>query len=863
MTKDTLTLESLWQAAEFQPNRRQEAAIKYVDGPLYLPAGPGSGKTKVLLWRALNLIVFHGIEPQEIFLSTFTEKAARQLKEGIRTLLGYASAKNGREYDITRMYVGTVHSLCQRLTLDRRFAAQAQRPAAPHLLDELGQYFFMYQKDHWDAITKTQSDANSFVNQCCESSASRSRHRAVGNCAAFFNRLSEECIDPVEGRRRSRNSDLKALLRMYERYAALLAAETPPTTDFSLLQRAGLAALQKSGGGRPPFRHVIIDEYQDTNTIQEQLFFELAKLHKNICVVGDDDQALYRFRGATVENFVQFPKRCRKVLGKDPKEIVLNVNYRSRRSIVDFCKTFIEDDSCDWRRSSRSGEYCRVTNKDLEAKSDDSRPAVVASTPDAPDSVCDEIADLVKELIDKCKVQDPNQIAFLYPTLGSAQVSRMVSALSERGLRVYAPRAGNFLECEEPRAVFGLLVRIFGQPGRDERYGGQYEEFHKWLDGTSKLAGELMKDDPLLAKFIEDRKEGIKRVVGDYRALQKVAERAGWDNETIYDPAAMRSVLLSATELSAQARKSLEDGHFEAYVQQRKKQNWRPFRVSYVINRASSLDWTVLDLFYQLCSFRHLRAMFDAAQSQGAAKDEGPICNLGLISQYIGRFVDDYSWSPILTGRFLNDEVFVRTFFGNYMYTLFRLGQSEYENPEDPFPKGRIPFITIHQAKGLEFPVVVLGNPRKKETNQPLEELIDPLLEDDREPLGRRAVFDVRRMFYVALSRAKNMLVIAHYKGQGQHVNEPFDVLLDDDFPRIPDLDTKSIPAATEELSDVPESYSYTGDYQLYDKCPRQYMIFRKYGFVPSRSQTMFFGSLVHQTIEDLHYFLMAERGDA
>jgi DNA helicase-2/ATP-dependent DNA helicase PcrA len=138
MINRPVTLEQLWDAKGFSPNEAQQKAIRHIQGPLYLPAGPGSGKTRVLLWRTLNLIVFHGVAPDAIYLSTFTEKAALQLKEGLRDLLGMASTFTGQPYDITQMYVGTVHSLCQRLLIDRRFYPNRERGKAPSLVDELG-----------------------------------------------------------------------------------------------------------------------------------------------------------------------------------------------------------------------------------------------------------------------------------------------------------------------------------------------------------------------------------------------------------------------------------------------------------------------------------------------------------------------------------------------------------------------------------------------------------------------------------------------------------------------------------------------------------------------------------------------------
>jgi DNA helicase-2/ATP-dependent DNA helicase PcrA len=97
-----VTIERLWKETGFRPNDNQREAILHSSGPLFLTAGPGSGKTRVLLWRTVNLIVFHGVAPEKIFLSTFTEKAALQLKEGLRSLLGMASNYTNQPYDIAR-----------------------------------------------------------------------------------------------------------------------------------------------------------------------------------------------------------------------------------------------------------------------------------------------------------------------------------------------------------------------------------------------------------------------------------------------------------------------------------------------------------------------------------------------------------------------------------------------------------------------------------------------------------------------------------------------------------------------------------------------------------------------------------------
>jgi DNA helicase II / ATP-dependent DNA helicase PcrA len=858
MTPSSLTIQELWEAVKpspFKPNPNQEKAILHTNSPLFLTAGPGSGKTRVLLWRTLNLIVFHNVKPEEIFLSTFTEKAAFQLQEGLRSLLGLVTNITSTPYDISQMYIGTIHSLCQRLIRERKLSTVGKKSVTPVLKDALGQYFYISRRVYWESITQAGNflnDPNTTINQYFGNPSS-SKHVAVSNCISLFNRFSEECLEPSLIKGKVNDEVLNNLIDMYAFYKDSLNLQGKlPQTDFSLVQQEALNILNNSTNSEVIFKHIIIDEYQDTNTIQEKLIFKLATGHKNICVVGDDDQALYRFRGATVENFVEFPRRCQQYLGCGVREIPLNINYRSRHEIVSFYSDFINH--CNWGKISGKGFY-RIANKNIQAHSQDKQTSVVVSTPTKPDNVCAEIAELVKKLLDTQKVQDPNQIAFLYPSLKSAQVQRMINALEDLGLKVYAPRAGRFLEVEEAVAVFGIYLKIFGKPAKGSFAGTDYKDFHKWLDNCVDVANTLIQQDSALAGYVKERQEEIKTVTKDYQIMLQIVEQNKWDLNQPFDIAQMKRPLYAAKGLSDAAKKSLGGSYFERVIKKRIEEG-NPFPLSYVINASTSLDWSVLDLFYRLCIFEYFKAMFDLAET---GKDEGPICNMGLITQYLARFNDEYA--SVITAQFLRDNKFQVTLFMGFLYSLFRLGESEYEDANDPFPKGRIPFLTIHQSKGLEFPIVVLGNARKDDKGpQQVEKIVKPLTDREGEPLERMSTFDIMRMFYVALSRAKNLLVVAHYKGSGQRLSPPFDTIFAGKVTRIPNFDMSVLPAAKEEINDLPKNYSYTSDYLLYQRCPRQYMIFRKYGFVPSRSQTMFFGSVVHKTIEDLHYLLMERR---
>lgn len=851
------TLDDLFAEAGFTPNEAQRQAIGHTDGPLFLVAGPGSGKTRVLLWRTVNLIVFRGVPPERIFLSTFTEKAAKQLKDGLLSLLARVTNRTGQSFDLSKMYVGTVHSLCHRLLDDRTFSPGRTRAEAPVVMDALEQYFHLAAATWWRGAAAHVGhsglieDLRAHVNAYFEPQPSPSRHKAVINLQGFFNRLSEEDLQPGDLLARV-PEDERTLFELYAHYRATLDRKV----DLSLLQQAALRVLAGPAGASA-FDHIIIDEYQDTNAIQERIFFRLAGGSHNLCVVGDDDQALYRFRGATVENFVRFPERCQTHLSQAPTRIELATNYRSRGPIVDQYVRFME--ATDWARP-QSGHY-RLHDKGITAHRQAPGVAVVATTPAPPEDAAAELAALVRRLIDEGRVSDPNQIAFLFPSIKKSKpVERLTAALAGQGLKVYAPRAKRFLEADEPSAMFGLIGHIVGRPPRTEEFDrGEYREFHDWLDASHNQAQDLLKADPRLHRYVKDRQAELALIQKDFAVLKKVVEKAGWNPAGPYDQAIHKRPLATATGLSDRARRALAASHLDR-VADRSREAGRPFTLRYVINRATSVDWGLLDTFYRLVGFDHFKAMFDLAESQ---KDEGPLCNLALTSQYLARYVD--AFPSVLSASAFENSRMQNGFYHAFLFALFRLGEGEFEDAEDPFPKGRIPFLTVHQSKGLEFPVVVLGSVYPANRNpRAVERMVRPYLGQDAEPLDRMGDFDAMRMFYVAQSRAQNLLIIHHPKGVGQQVDRAFKPLLEGTaVTRIPALDVATVPPAKPDETALARRYSYTADYLAYQRCPRQYMLFSKYGFAASRTQTMFFGSLVHQTIEDLHNHLIARRGVA
>lgn len=886
---EKFTIDILFKEYGFTPNESQKEAIMTMEGPLFLTAGPGSGKTRVILWRTVNLIVFHNIKPEEIFLATFTEKAALQLKQGLQSLLSLASTHTGKPYDLGRMYIGTLHSLCQKLLVDRHLNSRKTRQRAPALMDELNQFLFVYNRENLDRIlavgqlSETGTDLYFRINSYFASGpfgATRSRSDCTTNLISFFGRLTEENFATEE-----LNSDDEledAMFRMYLEYKEMLGEKGSARVDFSTLQQAAYDYLCESTTIDQYIKYVIVDEYQDTNTIQELIYFKLSEKTHNICVVGDDDQALYRFRGATVENLVFFAEKTKKYLGVEPKRIDLNINYRSRKEIVDTYTNYIEGG--DWTPGKKKTSY--RLDKNIIANSKDKGTSVVHLSGNKK-TLAEEVAQLVKEMKVKGKITDYNQCAVLFPSLRSngeanSNVREFGEALKAFGIPHYAPRAYNFLYAQECLAMFGLMIKVFepkiDEIDEDKKNKNRKERFHTWLNNCKNFAEKLIDDDPLLEKYIEDLRKQKEASLEVYKMLLKslvkenqffygvgsgdVTSGGTYDDGTTEATPDITAKLAKTKGLPLSVVRLLNGKRLNQLIIQKKKEG-TPLKINYVLARCTSLDWTVLDLFYRFTCFDHFKEMFKKAET---GEDEGPMYNLGMITQYLSTFMENNL--SILSGGSFVRESFNHIFFDGYLYALFNRGETEYEDEEDPFPKGCVAFITIHQSKGLEFPMVVLGSVNKKDGEaRVMDKLVRKLRKDkNAEPLDMISNYDNLRMFYVALSRAKNLMVICQETkkdGTARADNHSSFVQLFENskLSKAEDFEVESIPEANPGDDALPKIYSYTADYLPYLNCPRNYMVFHRFGFVPSRSMTMFFGTLVHESIDDLQQMFNAAKG--
>lgn len=730
-------------------NKAQRTIVGHLDGPLLVIAGPGSGKTYSIVLRALNLLLLNRATPKQLVLCTFTEKAAFEMRDR----LAAAARKVGYAGDLSELTVSTIHSFCNRVITQHRHRTELGH--SYDTLDELTQLLFIFE--HFAEILGSPVD-NLYLNRW------RSRWSAIEGARGYFNKITEELIDSEQ---LSQTSDpfLTAIGNAYGRYERALLDWN--RTDFAHLQRHVYDLLHNSGiagAVTGDIRYVLVDEYQDTNYIQEQILLKLTESSRNLCVVGDEDQSLYRFRGATVRNILEFSQRM-----PGCKIVKLTTNYRSHKNIVDRYDRWMA--SIEWSNPrGASFRYDKTIAADAGASHAD-YPAVVAIWGQDRHDEATRFADLVEFLKTKMVISDFSQVALLLHSVREDHSGPYLSALEAKEIPAFCPRARAYFEIPEVRDLVACFAILFGWHGTGRgEVGGAVAELAEYVDEGIVLLGRRFRAPHLLAK-----------------ALQR------WT--------------------------------FEIHR----------------LRSGEALDMRPADYFYQLLALEPFKS---------GVRNENTARSLAIFSQLLNVFQSYYHYT-VVTHR--NREFLRFHFFNSFLRLLYLGGINEYEDPNQPFPKGHVQVMTVHQAKGLEFPVVVVGSlsTQLSSPKQIDRDLGSFYHRKPFEPENRITLFDRMRLHYVAFSRPEKMLVLTAHELPKGHFATIWQGL-----PQWPNVQKELLASQRFEIRErmpIKKTYSFTGDLKIYETCPRQYQFFRDYDFTPSRSAVIFFGLLVHQTIEDIH----------
>jgi DNA helicase-2/ATP-dependent DNA helicase PcrA len=725
--------------------------IAHDEGPLLVIAGPGSGKTFSLVLRTVNLLLLGRAKPSELVVCTFTEKAAFELRDRIAE----AARRVMYQGDLSELYVSTIHGLCNRILLE--FRHHTPLGAGYDTLDELTELLFLF--DHFADIAAGDSP---YLGRWS------TKWRAIEGMRDYFDKVTEELVEPAT-LRASPDAFVSALGAAYERYQAKLFERN--RVDFAHLQALVHGLLSDPAIGETVVsrvRYVLVDEYQDTNYVQEQVLTKLASATGNICVVGDEDQSLYRFRGATVRNILEFPKSF-----PDCRQVDLTTNYRSHERIVRAYDRWMA--SANW--SNPSGPPFRF-DKTIEPDPDGDfpdYPAVIAIWGQHAKDESERFADLVATLRETGVIADYGQVALLLRSVRDHHSKPYLDALEKRGIPAFCPRARAYFDNEEIKLMVGCFALLFGY----------YEE------GRGNLTGPAL---AALARYVDDCLVAL----AEYAAPHELGS----------------SVLELSQEIDA-----LKD--------------------------RESLDLRPADYFYRLIALEPFRTY---------VKNENRARNLAVFSQLLNAFQNYYHYS-VVTAR--NREYLRFHLFNSFLRLLHDGGINEYEDPDQPFPKGHVQVMTIHQAKGLEFPVVVVGSlDVAGSTAKQVDRDLGPFYHrPEFEPPNRITNFDRLRLHYVAFSRAEKLLVLSSDEQPKAWFGPIWDGL-----PQWPYVKREVLEAQRFKLKDrmpIKKTYSFTGDLKVYETCPRQYEFFRGFDFTPSRSAVIFFGLLVHQTIEEIHRLVL------
>lgn len=779
----------------YQPDVAQRNVICHDDdGLLYVNAGPGSGKTKTLVHRIVYLLMLYPkLRPEDFMILTFSRKAALELT----TRLSKELSDNGISLNTSEMYIGTFHSQCFALRNDYH-----------HLL-----------KPEEKEIDSDDNTLDSY--EIIE---------------LYVNRLLD-------------NPDV-------------------------------LSALSKR------IKFVIVDECQDNSERQWEFLLKLSRAVNNICVVGDYNQSIYRFRRAVPESFLNFPTQFRNEIGAPVTVKSLTKNYRSRKGIIDLCNSYSK-----WC----GGSGVKPAEMEYPGGSDQIT-SVYRTKYNSFEDAGEKIAQLISQFREKGVIHDLSDVAILTYSPPKLNQSGFLPKLSEK-INVYAPHAFFLKENQKIRELIGCALKYFLYTKesfsescksqakdclnaaealcQDPRYSQLKQFLFSRKTSYSHLVRELLKQNPFKWTIHRDEKRRFTQFFRKYDSF-RFQKKYSLENDPFFKYTdSFRKNPSGKIKLSPVIRKLIGCAILQIYnrekafaddkviqkciVEARNLMDKNPDLKAYVEknryyfnhSKASApnekglyfqTDEKLSDILYRLLGYEPFRSYADTPIVSVANADTQQIEQLFCtknIGSMLSAVAEEEKLHPFASVACILEKVWTSAI-------------KEFDDKEYVGIPGFVSVMSVHQVKGLDYPVVIVDidsfrhiNEAKKDTDGGTEE--------------------GRRLFYTACSRAKDLLILADIKNENHaSLNEniadaylketsfPLTTLCDNNG----DVDDSlSLPPAQAQNSDnmtLLRSYSYTGDYSVFSRCPRRYL-YSKLLHYPFNGADVAVGLIAHTVAEKIN----------
>jgi DNA helicase II / ATP-dependent DNA helicase PcrA len=639
-------------------NEPQKEAVLHKDGPIMIIAGAGSGKTKVLTTRIAHLMGHHKVDAFSILALTFTNKAAAEMKERVAKILSSPEV-GGSGTETRNLYIGTFHSVFARI-----LRGEATKIGYPN-------NFTIYDTDDAKSVIKTVINELSLDDKHYKPNTVYSRISSAKNSLVGPEEYATDWAIQQEDTRANR----PAIAQIYAAYCNRCFKNGAMDFDdllfkMYLLLKTNPEALSKY---QRKFKYILIDEYQDTNPSQYEIIKLLGAMNENVCVVGDDAQSIYSFRGATIENILQFQKDYDNV-----KIVKLEQNYRSTKNILEIANEVIGNNKNQlpktlWTENSGGDKIklVRTATDNEEGK---------------------YVADSIQE--EKLRNHFFNhEFAILYRTNAQS--------------RSY----------EESLRRMNIPYRIYGGVSFYQR-----KEIKDYLSYLRLVVNP--NDEEALKRIINYPTRGIGKTSMDRAVLA-----ANENNITLWE------VLNKASTFGYKAGTLEAINNFVMMIRmfQSELQKKNAYDLAVIVGKSTNL----------------VKELFNDKSTEGLARYEN--------TQELLNSIKEFTETPMNEE---DGEVGDKT-LGSYLQQITLLTDAD----DDKDNADTVKLMTIHAAKGLEFSCVFVGG---------LEETLFPnaMSINTREELEEE-----RRLFYVAITRAKKKLWLtyanARYRFGQLQQNEP------------------------------------------------------------------------------------------